>query len=104
MRFLPTLLIPLLVSCESWRMETDARSKCEKGLAIIQRVVGMKRDALNDADRARTRAALTSGRDLIRDGLAIYAKAEVKTGKPCEVGQYIEGIKVARMLLMELKD
>ena len=104
MRLLPALLLPLLVSCDAWRLERAARAQCEEGLAVVLMVVDMDRGSLSASDRARTFAELSAGFHLLRDGMASYAGAEEKTGKSYEVRRNVEGLKVARMLLVELKD
>ena len=104
MRFLLPLLLPLLVSCEPWRLERAARAKCQQGLAVVQRVAAMNRGAMSVSERARTFAELKAGHDLLRDGMADYAKANEKTGKAYDVTAYLEGLKAARMMMMELKD
>jgi hypothetical protein len=104
MRFLLPLLLPLLISCEPWRLERAARARCQEGLAVVQRVAAMNRGTMSVSDRGRTVAELKIALNLFRDGLASYAKAEEKTGKAYDVTAYLEGLKAARMMMMELKD
>lgn len=96
------ILLPCLASCEGWRLERAGRAKCEKGLALIQRVV-------NDVgpsglSRPEKVAILCEGAALIRDGMASTTAAQVKTGKSCDVTRYLEAYKVSRMKIAELEN
>jgi len=104
MRYLPALLLPLLVSCDAWRLESAARSKCEQGLALVKKAAGLNRAEMSEPDRVRTLAVLQEAHRLLKEGMESYAKAEEKTGKSYEVAPYLEARKVCRMMLMEMKD
>ena len=96
------VLLPGLASCDAWRLERAGHAKCEKGLALIQRVVtDVGPSGLSAPEKV---ALLHEGAALIRDGMASYSEAEVKTGKSYDVTSYIEALKVARIKIVELKD
>ena len=99
------LLLPMLVSCEEWRLERAGQSKCEEGLALVRRAVEtFERSPLSDADRGEALGDLERGRVLLRDGMAAFAKANEKTGKNYDVMPYLEALKAARLKLAELQD
>jgi hypothetical protein len=98
------LALPFLVSCDAWRLESDARTKCEQGLALVRKAAGKNRAAMSETDRVRTLEALNAGRKLLLDGMGSYVKANEKTGRTYETRTYQEALIVARKLILELRD
>ena len=92
-------LLPMLVSCEAWKLERAGRSHCEEGLALVLR-------AENTVGRSRedVMADLKKGTELLREGMSSFAKAGEKTGKAYDVKPYLEALIAARKAMVELRD
>ena len=98
-------LLPLLVSCEGWRLERAGHSKCERGTELVLRGVETAgRSPLPDAVRKEALTDLNKGMILLREGMSSFAKASEKTGQNYDVQRYLEALKMARMKVMELRD
>lgn len=86
-------------------MERDGLSKCNEGLALIQKNQAQLGSHDLSASQKQTLVAdLEKGKKLIVDGMALLTKANEKSTNTYDVKQYQEALITVRKKLMELRD
>jgi hypothetical protein len=86
-------------------LERDGLSKCNDGLALIQKNQSLLGDhSLSAGQKQSLVADLEKGKKLIADGMALLTQANAKSQNTYDLKQYQEALITARKKLMELRD
>ncbi len=86
-------------------IEAEGQAACDQGLKLIQSTEAMMVDGarLSDADKARLKADLQKGVDLIRDGMNLFDRSQQVSGNTFDTTRYTKARKAAAMKIGELK-
>lgn len=85
-------------------LEREAESKCEQGLALIQKGESMMTGrALSASEKTTLAGDLQRGVDLIKEGMNRFDEANAKSGNKYDTTKYGKAYKAAKMKLGELK-
>ena len=100
------LILPLLVSCEAWKLERAGRSKCEQGFDLVLRAQrAVQRGGLLPRDRAEVLRDLRQGSSLLREGMSLLARAEPKDRtSPSDITRYTEALTIASQTIPRFID
>lgn len=94
---------PAAAAVDVSSLERDGESKCEQGLAIVQKTEGMMTGReLSATEKAKLKAELDRGLGLLVEGMNKFDQANAKSGRTYDVVKYSKAIKAARMKLGEL--
>jgi hypothetical protein len=86
-------------------MEREGLSKCNEGLALIQKnQAGLANHSLSPSQKQVLVADLEKAKKLINDGMGLLAQANEKSKNTYDVKQYTEALYTVRKKLMELRD
>jgi hypothetical protein len=86
-------------------LERDGMSKCNEGLALVQRnAASLGSHSLSDSQKSALKADLEKGKKLIGDGMGLLTQANEKSGNKYDTTQYQEALITVRKKLMELRD
>ena len=86
-------------------LERDGMSKCNEGLAIIQKnQATMGNHSLSPAQKQTLVADLEKGKKLLADGMGLLSQANEKSKNTYDQKQYQEALITVRKKLMELRD
>jgi hypothetical protein len=86
-------------------LERDGMSKCNEGLALIQKnQASMGNHSLSPAQKQSMVADLEKGKKLISDGMGLLTQANEKSKNTYDTKQYQEALITVRKKLMELRD
>jgi hypothetical protein len=82
-------------------LEREGLSKCDEGLALIQ---SLQAHPLVDRQKFDLRTDLLKGKNLILEGLDLFNRADVVSGRCYDVAKYQAALKTARQKLAELPE
>jgi hypothetical protein len=86
-------------------LERDGLSKCNEGLALIQKnQASLGSESLSPAQKKSLMADLEKGKKLIADGMGLLTQANEKSKNTYDTKQYQEALITVRKKLMELRD
>jgi len=86
-------------------LETEGLSKCNEGLALIQKHQALlSSPSMSDSQKTLLKADLEKSRKLIGDGMGLLTQANEKSSNTYDVKQYQEALITVRKKLMELRD
>jgi len=86
-------------------LERDGMSKCDEGLALIQKHQALLGNhSMSDGQKSMLKADLEKGRKLISDGMGLLTQANEKSKNTYDTKQYQEALITVRKKLMELRD
>jgi hypothetical protein len=86
-------------------LERDGLSKCNEGLALIQKNQSLMGDhSISAGQKQALVADLEKGKKLIADGMGLLTQANEKSKNTYDTKQYQEALITARKKLMELRD
>jgi hypothetical protein len=87
-------------------LERDGMSKCDEGLAMIQKHQALlSSGSMTDSQKSMLKADLEKSRKLIGDGMGLLTQANEKDPKRTyDTKQYQEALITVRKKLMELRD
>jgi hypothetical protein len=86
-------------------LESQGLSKCNEGLALIQKHQALLGSAsMSDSQKSMLKADLEKSRKLIGDGMGLLTQANEKSNNTYDTKQYQEALITVRKKLMELRD
>lgn len=86
-------------------LERDGMSKCNEGLALIQKHQALlASNSMSDGQKSMLKADLEKSRKLLGDGMGLLTQANEKSSNQYDTKQYQEALITVRKKLMELRD
>jgi hypothetical protein len=86
-------------------LETQGLSKCNEGLALIQKHQDLlSNHSMSDSQKSMLKADLEKSRKLIGEGMGLLTQANEKSKNTYDTKQYQEALITVRKKLMELRD